>query len=252
VTSSDSEFYVGYLPNAPSELHRFVRRVIISLGLLACVLAVVLAFGQMPFARSYFEFGNQRDFEGTVLADPYPIIVLRRPGQVESNQNYSQYLLVAPGKHGADALARSFTGKEVHLSGQLIYRGGKTMVEVEPGSIHEIAAPGSTEIATRNLGPMTVVGEIVDSKCYLGVMNPGSGKVHRDCASRCLNGGIPPLFVEFASGTQFLLVAEDGRALPYNAIKKFIAEPLKIRGELVQRGDERLLKIDPRQLRHSD
>jgi hypothetical protein len=29
---------------------------------------------------------------------------------------------------------------------------------------------------------MTLTGEIVDSKCYLGVMNPGQGKVHRDCA----------------------------------------------------------------------
>ena len=45
-----------------------------------------------------------------------------------------------------------------------------------------------------DLDTFTLIGEIVDSKRYLGVMNPGNGKVHRDCAVRCLSGGIPPIF----------------------------------------------------------
>ena len=36
------------------------------------------------------------------------------------------------------------------------------------------------------LGPVELTGEIADSKCWLGVMNPGEGTVHRDCARRCL------------------------------------------------------------------
>jgi hypothetical protein len=252
MNSSDSEFYVGYLPKAPSGLGRYLRRVITALGAMAGALGLLLAFAQRPFANSYFEFGEQREFEGILVADPYPTLVLRRPGHVELDTSESRYLLVAPGKHGADPLVRSFAGKEVQLHGQLIYRDGKTMIEIEAGSIHEISVPRSAEILPRDLGPLRVIGEIVDSKCYLGVMNPGNGKLHRDCASRCLSGGIPPLFVELATGKQFLLVAEDGGALPYNAIKEFVAEPLDIRGEVVQRGDEQLLKVDPRQLRHSD
>ena len=102
---------------------------------------------------------------------------------------------------------------------------------------------------------MTVTGEIVDSKCYLGVMNPGQGKVHRDCAARCLSGGIPPIFIVLRDTTdgheQFLLVGLDGRALGRDALREFIAEPIQIQGELLETGSTRLLKIDPRALRHT-
>ena len=61
------------------------------------------------------------------------------------------------------------------------------------------AAPGSgnTRATERRTVAERVMlrGEIVDSKCYLGVMNPGEGTVHRDCAARCLSGGLPPMLV---------------------------------------------------------
>jgi hypothetical protein len=98
---------------------------------------------------------------------------------------------------------------------------------------------------------VTVTGEIVDSKCYLGVMNPGQGKVHRDCAARCLSGGIPPIFVTTDGREQFLLVGLDGRALGRDALREFVAEPITIRGDLLQQGESRLLKIDARTLHHS-
>ncbi len=248
--NEESDFYVGYLPQASSALRHFVRKVVFALGLLGIVLALALVLAQMPFAKSYFEFGQQRDFEGTLITEPYPELLVRRAGQVDRTQNASAYLLVAPGKHGADDLLRNFSGKEVHLRGQLIYRDGRTMVEVEPGSIRAAAiiAAGPGEI--RDLGPVTLNGEIVDSKCYLGVMNPGQGKVHRDCASRCLSGGIPPLFISSEDGRQFLLTARDGRSLTYPGLKEFIAEPINVTGEFVQRGDTQILRIDPSQLRH--
>ena len=37
-----NDFYVGYLPKAPTTLARFVRRVILALGLLAVTAALVL------------------------------------------------------------------------------------------------------------------------------------------------------------------------------------------------------------------
>src|SRR6266496_6060552 len=249
--SEESDFYVGYLPQAASAVRQFLRKVVFALGLLGTLLPLALVLAQRPFANSYFEFGKQRDFEGTLISEPYPELLVRRPGQTDPTQNASVYLLVAPGKHGADALVRDFAGKEVHLRGQLIYRDGRTMVEVEPSSMRLTAIPAAARGEVRDLGPVTLNGEIVDSKCYLGVMNPGQGKVHRDCASRCLSGGIPPLFIASDNGRQFLLVAQDGRALRYEAFKEFIAEPISLSGELVQRGDTRVLGIDPSQLRHN-
>jgi hypothetical protein len=246
-----SDFYVGYLPKAPASLARFLRRVVIALGMLAVLVALLLVTGQMPFASSAFEYGKVRSFEGMVRLKPYPVLLVARPGQIAPSDARSEYLLVAPGKHGADELTDSFDGKQVRLQGQLIYRDGKTMVEIVPGSIVATGGAGADHEPLRDLGPVTITGEIVDSKCYLGVMNPGQGKVHRDCAARCLSGGIPPLFVAAERGVPYLLMDLHGNALGHDALREFVAEPITVEGELALRGETLLLKIDPRALRHT-
>jgi hypothetical protein len=245
-----TDFYVGYLPKAPVTIARFVRRAAVALGLLAMMLALVFAMVQLPFANSVFEYGKLHKFEGTIVTKPYPMLLVARPGEVTQEQKYSDYLLVAPGKHGADDLVAGLNGKRVRLQGQLIYRADDTMIEVVPASIAEIEFVPGPEDATRDLGSVTVTGEIVDSKCYLGVMNPGSGKVHRDCAARCLSGGIPPILV-MSEGNHLLLVGSDGSPLSHDALREFVAETITIRGDLLQRGEARFLKVDPRELRHT-
>src|SRR6266849_1961091 len=246
-----NDFYVGYLPKAPTALARFVRKVIIVFGLFAVAAALMLLVGQQPFANSAFEFGEVRYFEGAVVTRPFPTLLVARPGATGQQDNYSHYLLVAPGKHGANDLVASFDGKQVRLQVQLIYREGGTMVEITPGSITVVDAAPADQETTHDLGAVSLTGEIVDSKCYLGVMNPGQGKVHRDCAARCLSGGIPPIFVTTAGHEQFLLVGLDGRALGRDALREFIAEPIQIQGELLETGSTQLLKVDPRALRHT-
>src|SRR5713101_627333 len=246
-----NDFYVGYLPKAPTALARFVRKVIVVLGLLAATAALVLVVGQMPFANSAFEYGKVRSFEGIVVTRPFPTLLVLRPGEIGHQGKYSRYLLVAPGKHGADDLVASFDGKQVRLQGQLIYREGGTMVEITPGSITVVDAAPADQETTHDLGALSLTGEIVDSKCYLGVMNPGEGKVHRDCAARCLSGGTPPIFITTDGHEQLLLVGLDGRALGRDALREFIGEPITIRGEVLARGDSRLLEIDPRSFRHT-
>jgi hypothetical protein len=246
-----NDFYVGYLPKAPTALARFVRKVILVLGLVAVTAALVLVVGQMPFADSAFEYGKVSSFEGVVVTRPFPTLLVARPGRVGQQDKYSRYLLVAPGKHGADDLVATVDGKRVRLQGQLIYREGGTMLEITPGSIAVIDTAPTIQEPTRDLGTVTLTGEIVDSKCYLGVMNPGQGKVHRDCAARCLSGGIPPIFVTTDGQERFLLVGPDGRAVGRDALREFIAEPITIRGDLWQQGESHLLKIDVRTLHHS-
>jgi hypothetical protein len=223
---------------------------IVCFGFAALAVALILLFGQMPFASSVFEYGKVKKFEGIVEASPYPTLLVRRPGEVGRQDVYSRYLLVAPGKHGADSLVRGLIGQRISLQGQLIYRDGRTMAEVVPSSIAVTENTLGSPEDVRDLGPVTLSGEIVDSKCYLGVMNPGQGKVHRDCASRCLSGGIPPLFITNDGKDQLLLVGLDGKALGRDALREFIAEPTTLHGELLQRGDDRLLRVDPQALRH--
>jgi len=206
----------------PAGLKRTMRRVVIALGVLVVLVAAILLAGQHPFAASTFEFQQYREFRGTLLTEPYPALAIR--GQEPP------WLLVGPGKRGAGDL-RQWSGREVALKGERIYRtSGRAeehMIELLPGSL---TAGESVPVQdSENLGEVQLTGEIVDSKCYFGVMNPGAGKVHRDCAVRCISGGIPPAFLvrDFTGNLSTLLLENCKREL-----LDHVAEPVTIRGRL--------------------
>ena len=240
------EFYVGYLPAAPPATRRFVRWIVVLLVLAAAGSAITIAALQNPFAASAFEFGKTRPFAGTIEASPYPTLVVARPGNAASGS--SRYLLVGAGKHGADPDVAKYDHKTVRLTGTLIFRGNQTMIEVVSGSLSEDAsATAQAEPTMKDLGVFDLVGEIVDGKCYLGVMNPGEGKVHRDCAVRCLSGGIPPLFAadDFEGAPATLILADHARKLLPKTSLPLAAKRVRVRGHVFQAGDSLRLETDP-------
>jgi len=240
------DFYIGYLPKAPEPTARLFRVVVAALLLAALGSAIAIAAFQNPFAASVFEFGQPRVFEGTVELDPYPTLVVVRPGRAEAR--VSRYLLVGEGKHGARPVVGAHRGQTVRLRGMLIYRDGDTVIEVLGGSVTPIDASPLGEATPVGLGQFELTGEIVDSKCYLGVMNPGSGKVHHDCAVRCLSGGIPPGFaVPDFEGTPavFLLTDPAGKALPNEALRNLAARPVRVRGKASRVGATLFLAVEP-------
>jgi hypothetical protein len=237
------DFYVGYQAHAPKGLAAFIAR--ITAATVACVLATgaIVILTQPRFAASKFEFGLDRAYTGVIATWPYPMLVTAG----------SRYLLVAPGKHGLSGLARLET-RNVRLRGSLIERGADRMLQVAPGSIKELE-PNQPQAGDRplELGAVNLTGEIVDTKCYLGVMNPGEHKVHRDCAARCISGGLPPGFIVRDAAGQthvLLLTGRDGRPLGH-AILPFVGEPVEIAGEIVRSGPALILKADPVRLRRS-
>ena len=243
-----SDFYVGYLPKSPAAIARHTRLVVVVLLLLAGAAATLFALTQHTLAPVGFEFGIERTIEGIVETTPYPALRVVRPGAVHDQSAYSYYPLVAPGKHGADLLVAGLQGKVVRLRGTLIYRENQTMVEVVPGSITNVSADNRQASSRQLLGSFTLSGEIVDSKCNFGVMNPGQGKVHKDCAVRCLSGGIPPAFVtyDFQGHPATLLLAAPGlTALPKAAFLAHVAQPVRLRGTVIKDGDELLFEVEP-------
>lgn len=235
-----NDFYIGYLPKAPDTLSRHVRKIVFVLKLTAVALALALVALQQPFTAAAFEFLEWREFGGVVQEHPYPALRLAHPG------GESSYLLVRPGKHGAGDLVRGLDGQSVRLSGQLIYRGAHTMLEVEPRSVVTLdgrPAPALEKVLLQ--ADVVLAGEIVDSKCYLGVMNPSTGKVHRDCAARCISGGLPPaLLVASGGGAElYLLVSEKDAPLGRELLPR-VAEPVQVRGAVVQQGPYLLLRTN--------
>jgi hypothetical protein len=243
-----NEFYVGYLPKAPSGIASRIWWTVSLLFVVAATCAIIFAKVQRTYSPSVFEFGQERTFEGIVDVRPYPALLVPRPSAALGQEPYSRYTLVAAGKHGASDQVTTFAGKTVRLRGTLIYRNDQTMVELVRGSVSVLPDQNHAQETEQNLGTFTLTGEIVDSKCNFGVMNPGSGKVHRDCAVRCLSGGIPPALVTNnfnGRRATFLLTAPDRKPLPKEAFLNRVAQPVSIRGNVTQLGDTLLLEVKP-------
>lgn len=245
---NNAEFFIGYAPPMPPRLARFVTRVVVGLACGVFAWAVTIASGHVPLEGGTFEFGRPRRFSGTIVERPYPALWLD-----ESDRNTTaRLLLVAPGKHGADALVHGLDGRHVMLSGTRVQRGKHTMLEVEPASLSlgEVSPPvtaGTPGAAPSGDGPVTVRGEIVDSKCFLGVMVPGSGKTHKDCAALCVRGGIPPaLFVQDRAGDSalMLLTGTSGGAIGAPALR-FAGEAVEMTGTFGRLGGWPVLRTDP-------
>ena len=235
------EFYVGWQERAPVRLGARTRAAVLALAALGLCVAFVAAAHQRALGASRFEFGVEREFRGVVEARPYPTLRVARP-----QDGVSRFLLVAPGKHGAELA--SFDGRAVSLRGQLIYRDDRTMIEIAPESVREDAAAAPLALATaRSLGERTLRGEIVDSKCHLGVMSPGERRTHRACAKLCIRGGIPPiLWVEDEGGAvqKLVLVGRDGRAVNAEVLE-LVGERVEITGEVLVLDDLYVLRAEP-------
>jgi hypothetical protein len=239
-----TEFYVGYLPKAPSGIARKMKVIIVVLFVAATTCALGFAAFQRTYARSFFESGKERTFDGVIEASPYPTLFSSPDA---ANSSALRYLLVAKGKHGADSEVAAYVGRSVRLRGTLIYRDDLKMIALSGGSIAVLDDTQQNQVTPKNLGEFDLVGEIVDSKCYLGNMNPGNGKVHRDCAVRCLSGGIPPVFAtnDFSgSPAVLLLTGPNQKALPKEAFLDRVAQPMRIHGTVMQIGNTLLLQTE--------
>ncbi|MBC8087478.1 MAG: hypothetical protein H7Z40_09435 [Phycisphaerae bacterium] len=246
----NDEFYIGWEAKAAPGIGKTVRKAVVIVLAVALLAPVVLAVSQRMIGASVFEWGNHKNFSGILQTTPYPHLLVPRPGNANGQSRYSTYYLVAPWKFGLDREAIApLDGKSVMLKGTLIYRGNQTMIETKPEWIQANAnasAPAAVPQAMA-LGKQILVGEIVDSKCFLGVMNPGQLTPHRACAIRCISGGVPPvLLVRQKDGPAIYLLLVSAEGKPVNKqVLEMVAEPVEITGEVERQGELLILRADP-------
>lgn len=246
----NNEFYIGWEGKTVPGVRKFVRRVVVLLLIAAIGMALALAAVQHSIGVSVFEWGTVKKFSGILQTEPYPHLLVPRPGATYAQNSFSTYYLVAPFKFGLDRKnLSSLDGKTVSLQGTLIYRGNQTMVEALPDSIKAMdkQPPSLPGTETIELGRQTLNGEIVDSKCFLGVMNPGQLLPHRACAIRCISGGIPPvLLVRQTNGDAIYLFLVSTEGKPVNQqVLDLVAEPVQITGEVERQGELLILRAAP-------
>jgi len=237
-------FYIGWQDRMPAPLARAVRGLTLRRLLLAAGVCGLFVSSLSATLPSRFDFGHPREFEGVIANLPNPLLLVSRPDATTPSS--SAWLLVRPYKFGADDLFSGLEGHRVRLSGTLAWLDERTLLEVVPESVQDLG-PATVDLRERPVGKVRLRGEIVDSKCYLGVMNPGDLNVHRDCAARCLSGGVPPAFVvqdSLGARRAILLVGAGGESVNQAALA-VVAEPLEITGQLSQLGELYVLRADP-------
>ena len=226
-SEDEGPFYVGYLPKAPPALARFTRKTVVIAGVIAIGSALGAAIGLPYFGAGRFEFGQPREFAGTIRCEG------AAPRLVAGD---ADYLLVGYGKHGVPLEICGTSGREVNARGTLIQRDGKSLIEL--AQLPEARGPVSPAPPSVSLGRFTLRGEVVDAKCYFGVMNPAEGRTHRACAELCLRGGVPAVLVarDRSGAVVHLLIADaEGRSINEKLLR-WVGEPVELSGEVQRHG----------------
>ena len=232
------DFFIGY-EKVPQRLGRQLSGIAAGLGLLAASGAAILAVGHVRLTGGTFAFGDPRPISGSVAPLPYPAIAL------DAVDARGAVLLVAPGKHGLNLAAAA--GQRVRLEGARIARGDAVMMEVVPDSLMKLDGGNTSNPEPAAVTAVSVIGEIVDSKCFLGVMVPGDGTTHRDCASLCIRGGTPPALLvrDRAGRSALLLLTSDARDRLRSRAVSLAGVAVEMSGRLTRRGGWLVLESDP-------
>ena len=253
--SARNEFYIGWQDNMPKSLGRFLRRVVILVFALIPILTFVVVKSQKPFNDHKFVFGKVQEFRGVYYEKPVPMLDVSDESVPEGIM--STLMLVGYGKFGAEGIMRdlagdqlSLGGREVTLRGTLIWGDGLGLLELteQENSLVDVHGMASSPASSADSPPpvqMAVSGEILDPKCYFGVMKPGEGKIHKSCAIRCISGGIPPVLRVDSDNPPYLIVlGPDGQKINQELLD-YVAESVTFEGTVEQSRGWSVIYADP-------
>jgi hypothetical protein len=246
----NDEFYVSYIHGSLGyKTKRTLKRFACSAIMVIIVAAVVFSFSQKPFKNATFELLSETKITGTYHENPYPMLRV----QVAEN-TFKNILLLGFGKSGANPFleqikkeAKDLNGKTLSIEGNLIYYNGKTLIQITDEEKVTLETTKKLKTPAKDIiSKMTLQGEIIDPKCYFGVMKPGKGKIHRSCAVRCISGGVPPVLATTDDNniSEYYLLT-DLKGHPINSdILPYIGKPAQIKGIVEKMEDWYIMKID--------
>lgn len=251
------EFYIGWMSNMPGSYSRPVTRIVILLAVTVLTSAFVLVWQEEKFSTATIE-SEFTEVKGVFQRSPIPSLKVTSQKDISGNNSFITIPLVGYGKFGAqgtiDALEKEkgfrLDNKEVTLKGYLQYNDGKTLMQIDKNdnplvNVSDVTTSFKNE--TGELGIIELKGEIIDPKCYFGAMKPGHSKPHRDCAIRCIDGGMDPILYvrdEQGNANYYLLLGPNGEKLN-KELKDHIAEPITVKAKAVQHDDWIVLYLDP-------
>ena len=256
-------FYIGYLPKAPAEYRNFVRLIVFAILVVMYFTIIIVVTNQQKFSTGIFERNKLTELEGVLMLQPFPAIKTLYGKDLYGNPVVKTIPLVNYGKFGAEPVINSVVANNtsdlnklwIKVRGKLIYNKGITILELseKEKSVLEVKTASKNQldgIATSKIkdhGGSTFYGQIIDPKCYFGVMKPGEGKPHSDCAIRCIAGGIQPmLMIRNEKGQETFFILRDTSGMPVNSrVLSYVGMPVEVSGKITKVDDWLILKTDP-------
>jgi hypothetical protein len=234
-----SPFFIGW-SGLPRGLYGFVAAIVASIIGVGALFAALVLVALPPRTTGEWSGG---DFTGILMTKPYALVRIPAAGNAPARS----VLLVDDWKFGLPLGPEVHDGETVHVQGYALQRGDVTVLQVSAPP--QPTSPIAPAPELHDAGAATLTGEIVDSKCWAGAMNPGDGKAHRGCGSLCLLGNIPALFITPAADAPssavrwYVLADAEGNSLA-EAIRLHVGEQLTLTGRVFDAPDLHEFRVD--------
>ena len=251
-------FFIGWREKTPQSYTQIVKPFLLLLVPFVLLVAFLMNFGRLPAenASATYEFGELTTVEGVLINKPVPML---RMNLKEGGKDVVQHLILVDAlkfsaantiKAMEEKAKTSLENKAIRLEGTRSYFEGKHVLELTNGADSYLAlSPPRPNISVvqRTLESKKLRGEIIDPKCFFGVMKPGSGKTHKSCAARCLSGGIPAVFKSTNNNGDnefYLLLGENGESINQDLLA-YTADHIQLRGDIYQMADWKIIHTSP-------
>ncbi|MEL6918446.1 MAG: hypothetical protein AAFO99_12030 [Bacteroidota bacterium] len=247
----NDDFYIGYVNQVAPKTKQTLKRFVWCSILLLIAVAAIFGLTQNKAVNSAFDFDTETKITGVYHEMPYPMLKVKT-----GPDTFKNVVLLGFGKYGANPYLKKIhdevdqlSGSTLTIEGNLIYYNGKTLLQItsdEKITLTEKAHTDRLPKLEMVVAQMELTGEIIDPKCYFGVMKPGKGKIHRSCAVLCISGGIPPVLATTDTNniSEYYLITDKGGNPIHKEILPFVGKPSLLTGTVVQLEDWYQLRID--------
>ncbi len=241
--SEQEDFFIGWAADVPLSLSQFLKRAVMAISIVAVIIAIALPNLSEELKDSEYTFGNLQEYQGTLHMQPVPRLTI-------GNEDH---LLIDFGKFSASRSINKYEelnnvqldNSLLKIEGTAISYNGRNLIELsnQVESIVEHNIPTSNDILEKTeLGPISLKGEILDAKCFFGVMNPGDGPVHKFCAALCIQGGIPAVIFDEAIDEYYIIKGQSGNDIN-NELVPLAGEIVKFSGNSYSINNWRYIEV---------
>ncbi|MEO9484888.1 MAG: hypothetical protein ABJG47_15620 [Ekhidna sp.] len=248
------DFYIGWSDETPKSYAAKATFFFVFVLISMISIAVIYVKNQRGYIDSTYEYGVLQEFSGFLVKDPIWGLRIDEGGEIKTIP------LVGFGKMGPESTLSKMMethelkeGTMVTLRGMVFHYQGKYWMELTEKENSLVSAGGRTMLTReiKMVGYRKLEGEIVDPKCFFGVMNPAVKAVHRSCAIRCISAGMPPVLAIRENGyfvDYYFLHGKDMEDIS-STILPYVGLPIEVSGGVAMYDDWKSLTIDTSDLK---